>query len=323
MVYDGIHVIAEVDSSGDLLKSYTWGPGIDNLLAFTTYTASETNTYYCLTDHLGTVHALTDDSGDVVESYRYDAWGRVIGVYDENNRPLEESAVGNHYLWQGRWYSWNTGLYYFRARWYDPITGRWLSKDPIGISGGLNQYVFAENNPVNFRDAFGLCKNGADDESYWNTALQGWLDWQAGVTDRAISFFERIRKMNSGPDILTSWQTPLFQNYADWALGTGNEYLFGRQSNRTGPSHWIGERTFDVLLLLAMGQARGGHGRGANKAVKDAAKAEGITDPVKIHRFGDYVENVAKRLSGRGGADHYTFGQLRELARQYIQEFGR
>jgi uncharacterized protein RhaS with RHS repeats len=41
-------------------------------------------------------------------------------------------------------------------RWYDPITGRWLSNDPIGISGGLNQYVFCGNNPVNFRDPFGL-----------------------------------------------------------------------------------------------------------------------------------------------------------------------
>jgi RHS repeat-associated protein len=41
-------------------------------------------------------------------------------------------------------------------RWYDPITGRWLSNDPIGISGGLNQYVFCANNPLNYIDPFGL-----------------------------------------------------------------------------------------------------------------------------------------------------------------------
>ena len=41
-------------------------------------------------------------------------------------------------------------------RWYEPVTGRFLSNDPIGISGGLNQYVFCANNPVNFTDAFGL-----------------------------------------------------------------------------------------------------------------------------------------------------------------------
>ena len=42
------------------------------------------------------------------------------------------------------------------VRWYDPITGRWLSNDPIGISGGLNQYVFCANNPLNVRDPLGL-----------------------------------------------------------------------------------------------------------------------------------------------------------------------
>ncbi len=154
-VYDGDHVLAEVDNTGELIRSYVWGPGIDNLLAFTDYTGGETNTYYALTDHLGTVHAMVDESGEIVESYRYDAWGRVLGVYDATGTPLDESAIGNHYLWQGRWYSWDTKLYYFRARWYDPITGRWLSKDPIGISGGLNQYVFCGNNPVNFRDPDG------------------------------------------------------------------------------------------------------------------------------------------------------------------------
>ena len=46
-------------------------------------------------------------------------------------------------------------MYYFRARWYDPETGRWLSKDPIGIRGGLNQYVAFGNNPINFIDSFG------------------------------------------------------------------------------------------------------------------------------------------------------------------------
>jgi len=44
-------------------------------------------------------------------------------------------------------------------RFYEPVTGRWLSNDPIGIAGGMNQYVFCANNPVNFRDSLGLCRN--------------------------------------------------------------------------------------------------------------------------------------------------------------------
>jgi RHS repeat-associated protein len=156
-VYNGNHPIAEVSTNGALLKSYTWGQGVDNLISFTEYTSSETNTYYTLTDHLGTVHAVADESGAIVESYDYDPWGRVLGVYDADGSQLSESAIDNHYLFQGRWYSWATDLYYFRARWYDPTSGRWLSKDPISISGGLNQYVAFGNNPVNLRDWSGLC----------------------------------------------------------------------------------------------------------------------------------------------------------------------
>jgi RHS repeat-associated protein len=154
MIYAGSHVIAEVDAAGSLRRSYTYGPGTDNLLAMTTYTSSETNAYFFLTDHQGSVHAITDDRGEIVEQYRYDAWGNVT-VFDSSGTPMMQSAVGNRHLWHGREYSWATGLYYFRARWYDPVTGRWLSKDPIGIAGGLNQYVFCYNNPVTYRDPSG------------------------------------------------------------------------------------------------------------------------------------------------------------------------
>ena len=57
---------------------------------------------------------------------------------------------------QGREYSFATGFYYFRARWYDPVTARWLSKDPIGITGGLNLYAFCGSNPINLVDPLGL-----------------------------------------------------------------------------------------------------------------------------------------------------------------------
>ena len=83
------------------------------------------------------------------------AWGRVT-VFDEVGTPLTDSAIGNRYTFQGREHSWATGFTYFRARWYDPVSGRWLSKDPIGIEGGANQYMFVGNNPVNFLDPLGF-----------------------------------------------------------------------------------------------------------------------------------------------------------------------
>jgi RHS repeat-associated protein len=150
-VYDGDECVADVDASGNPLRTYAWGPGIDNLLAVTVFGAGSTNTYYAVKDHLGSVHALVDASGAVAESYTYDAWGNVQPAVSSG--PL---VVGNRYVFQGREYSVATGLYNFRARWYDPVTGRWLSKDPIGLEGGLNLYVFCENDPVNWVDPWGL-----------------------------------------------------------------------------------------------------------------------------------------------------------------------
>lgn len=168
LVYDGLHVVAEADKNGIIQQSFTYGPGIDNWLSMSVHTGATPVTYFYLTDNRGTVHALASTNGVIVESYSYDAWGRVLGVYDGNGTPLTESAVGNRILFQGREYSWKTGLYYFRARWYDPVSGRWLSNDPIGISGGLNQYVFCANNPVNFVDPTGEAWSALEGYDYWS-----------------------------------------------------------------------------------------------------------------------------------------------------------
>ncbi|MBQ7189263.1 MAG: RHS repeat-associated core domain-containing protein [Kiritimatiellae bacterium] len=71
------------------------------------------------------------------------------------SQPLSFPASQPRFTWQGREYSYATGLYNFRARWYDPAADRWLSKDPIGLEGGLNLYEAFGNNPVCFRDPEG------------------------------------------------------------------------------------------------------------------------------------------------------------------------
>ncbi|TAN38805.1 MAG: hypothetical protein EPN23_01550 [Verrucomicrobia bacterium] len=224
MVYDGVHVSAEVDCNGGLLRTYTHGPGMDNWLAMTVYTGATTKTYFYLTDHLGTVNAVADENGTIVESYRYDAWGRVLGVYDRNGKPLTESAIGNRILWQGREYSWKTGLYFFRVRWYDPVTGRWLSNDPIGISGGLNQYVFCANNPINFRDPLGLCDDNKEAllHSVKTTSkVNTWI----GVAGVVVCFIPPVAEF--GPVIIgTSGVSGLGLGAADSGL-SGSPLPFG------------------------------------------------------------------------------------------------
>ncbi len=89
------------------------------------------------------------------ESYNYDAYGNVT-IKNSGGSVISTSAYGNRFLFQGREYDYTTQLYNFRARWYDPETGRWLANDPIGISGGLNLYAFCGNDPVNYVDPMGL-----------------------------------------------------------------------------------------------------------------------------------------------------------------------
>lgn len=187
MIYDGIHVVAEVSGFGAVRKSYAYGPGVDNILSMTTCGAT-TNTYYYLKDHLGSVLAVADETGAVVESYSYDAWGRV-SVYGPTGEPIAASAIGNRILFQGREYSSASGLYFFRARWYDPITGRWLSNDPIGILGGVNQYTALGNNPVNIVDSFGFCPENSEP---WTITVYG--------DHRSDSRRKIIRKRSVGSD---------------------------------------------------------------------------------------------------------------------------
>ena len=176
-VYDGDHCAADTDASGNPLRLYTWGPGVDNLLAVTVCSPASTNTFYAVKDHLGSVQALVDSSGDIAASYTYDAWGNVLSA-TINNSLLTINSL--RYLWQGREYSAATGLYQFRARWYAPELGRWLSPDPIGLEGGLNLYEFCRNAPVNFRDPYG------EDIADYN-----W-DWLYNTSDFAAGFGDNI-----------------------------------------------------------------------------------------------------------------------------------
>ena len=143
---DNWQVIADIDEQGNAIVSYTWGAGIDNLLAVKIGGA----TYYPLTDIQGTAWGYVDTQNNIVARWQYDAWGNVVD--EDVSIPVLASL---RYRFQGREWFAATGLINFRMRWYDAETGRWLSKDPIGLSGGLNLYVAFEDNPVCFCDPEG------------------------------------------------------------------------------------------------------------------------------------------------------------------------
>lgn len=136
--YDGDQVIAEYDGSSTLiLRKFMYGPGIDEPICMFKYVAP-TGIYYYHFDGLGSVVALSNTSGNMVERYSYDVFGE----------PNRTSSVGNPYMFTGRRYDDESDLYYYRARYYNPNIGRFLQIDPIGYVDGLNLYTYCGNNPV-------------------------------------------------------------------------------------------------------------------------------------------------------------------------------
>jgi RHS repeat-associated protein len=136
-----------VDQSGNVLARYTASQNIDEPLA---ELRSGTTTYYSQ-DGLGSVTSLTTSAGALGDPYTYDSFGEVAG---------STGSIANRFQYTGREFDSETGLYYYRARYYDPSAGRFLNEDPLRyFAGGVNFYTYVGQNPVNLADPFGLyCK---------------------------------------------------------------------------------------------------------------------------------------------------------------------
>ena len=134
-------LLAEIDAdSGATQAEYVWLDGTP--LGY----LSGGEIYHIHVDHLGTPQVLTDASGAI-------AW-------EAHDRPFGEAITTGSLTFNlrfpGQYHDAETGLHYNWHRYYDPLTGRYLTSDPIGLVGGLNPYLYAEANPLYFTDPEGL-----------------------------------------------------------------------------------------------------------------------------------------------------------------------
>lgn len=145
-VYDGESVLEEVDGAGNVVARYVQSPGVDQPLA---ETRGSTTSYYHA-DGLGAITSLSNSAAGLANTYTYDSYG---------NLSSSSGTVTNPLRYVGRDFDTETGLYYYRARYYDATIGRFLNEDPakLGI-GAKSLYAYVDNDPADFSDPFGLCK---------------------------------------------------------------------------------------------------------------------------------------------------------------------
>jgi len=146
-MYSDEGLIAEFDAQGNELRSYGWQP--DSIWGTNPLWLRENGQYYFYqNDHLGTPQKLVAMNGAVVWSATYEAFG---------NAHVDVETVTNNLRFPGQYYDTETGLHYNFQRYYDPVTGRYVSADPIEFAGGeVNWYSYGKNNVLTWVDSFGL-----------------------------------------------------------------------------------------------------------------------------------------------------------------------
>ncbi|GIW93059.1 MAG: hypothetical protein KatS3mg110_1100 [Pirellulaceae bacterium] len=186
------HIVLEFTGSqpATLKYRYLHGPVVDQVFAREDVESlwQPGEVLWALGDHLGTVRDLIDSSGNVVNHLRYEAFGRITS---ETN-----AAVDFLFAYTGRGRDEESGLFYYRARYYDPAVGRFISEDPLGFAAGDgNFYRMVKNSPCVTTDPTG--KQQSDPfYRWWNPWTWPGISWIPKAIGGYYREYERERDLN-------------------------------------------------------------------------------------------------------------------------------
>ncbi|MFW5738922.1 MAG: RHS repeat-associated core domain-containing protein [Myxococcota bacterium] len=141
----GVRPVAELDAANNVIARFVYAT-TDHV---PDYMAKGGETYRIITDYVGSVrYVVNTTTGAVAQALQYDPWGRVTQDTNPGFQPFG---------FAGGLYDRDTGLVRFGVRDYDPTTGRFTTRDPEGLAAGLNAYLYAGGDPINFIDPDGRC----------------------------------------------------------------------------------------------------------------------------------------------------------------------
>jgi RHS repeat-associated protein len=263
-----------------------------------------------------------------VSRYRYDPWGN-LEVHEEG------PWVYNPLRFAARYWDWDTGLYYNRNRWYDAVTGRFLSEDPLGLAGGINLYAYAAKNPVDNTDPFGLfpCTHEQANRGECAKPLQGivasvcrqtlcgWLRFGAVAAGSVIAMrlFEppHAASLPSAQTVqcvgglgLTTGGTASSLKEAEFIRGSGDNLEWRGKNGNWYRKGWGGNgATGGRNAIVATGQAA----RTAGRAFGAGSVGMGLLSAGAAVRSGNYWE-AGRSAVDIGAAAAGTLGGPKLLA---------
>jgi RHS repeat-associated protein len=249
-LFDGVNSVQEVIGGTNTANSLTGG--IDEVFQRTDSTGARN----FLTDALGSTLALTDSAGAVQTSYTFEPFGTTT---------TSGASSTNSFAYTGRELdAGNLNLYFYRARYYNPQIGRFVSEDPIGFNGGANFYAYAGEDPINNSDPSGLCTDpGGQGTSY---CIERYIP-----TPGAGFPFALWDGNNRGPNPFGGGykaQQLIFQNAGHWTgyCQAGKSKIFGH----LGVDGWLGENSIHGRKdhILASCSAGIGHSMGLSPDIK-------------------------------------------------------
>lgn len=253
-IWDDDNYLAEADGSDTINVVYTNEPQqYGNLIS--TRIASTTSYHHF--DAMGSTRQSTSNVGHVADTSIFDAWGNI--VFRSGTTPISMLWIGE----VGYYFDSETDLFYARARVFGPVTGRWLSYDPIGFVDGMNLFVFAGNAPITYVDPTGLklCINCADKPESATCGVYSWAATFGGgikgpgfliqkitstffvkncKTDKYIFVSQKCEKGKNGPAGSTEQTEPQEMEYWEmWIVKSNGEVWVPDVSKRGEPLQLI------------------------------------------------------------------------------------
>ena len=248
------NVMATYDGAGNWKQSFVHNGDVDDIVMLEqsdvldfdndANTTERTRSYFHQ-NALGSVMEITDANEATVASYRYTPYGQV--TITRNGQTQTSDPLGQHWGYTGRFQDAESGLWYYRARYYDSSRGRFLQRDPLGYAAGPQLYGYVDCNPINSGDPRGLAPGG---DSHRSPVFAGaWISDDA-TGHRDARHAESIRQLDE--------KLKEQQRKAKEAQRRAHEaylaYLkaLGRAWGALGDLEFARECTEDVLIAVAI-----------------------------------------------------------------------